>query len=112
MPIPKHEPNNKAKRTKKTRLTLADMPHNAESAAFVDMTSVAEAIDGFASIFSTWVSQERNGDNGASLYSAPSGYPVKIALDDSVTLFLEGDAVDSIADSLKRIADALTKQHA
>jgi hypothetical protein len=78
--------------------------------------SVADAINHFASIFSTYVTQARNGDNGASLYTEPSGYPVKVALvstadnesEGSLTLYVEGDAVESIADSLKRIADVMT----
>ena len=61
MTIPKHELSKKTKGKKKT---LADV---ADSSAFVDVTSIADAIDGFASIFSTYVTQARNGDNGSGL---------------------------------------------
>lgn len=71
-----------------------------------------EAIDRLRSVFSTWVGRELDGDNGQPLYSSPNGYPVRVTLvepdDITVSLFLEGNAVESIADSLKRIADALT----
>src|ERR1700690_3586732 len=76
--IPKHEPTKKTKRGKKTRLTLPDMPDS--SAAFVDVTSVAEAIDGLRSVISTWVTQERNGDNGSGLFSGLDTHPVRVRL--------------------------------
>jgi hypothetical protein len=83
-----------------------------------ESADVPSAIDRLASIFSTYVTNERDGENGSSLYSRPLGYPVRIAIvgadgedeqELSVALYLHGDAVDSIADSLKRIADAMTK---
>jgi hypothetical protein len=110
--IPKHEPSKKAKGTKKARLTDV-----ADHGAFVDMTPVAEAIDGIGHIFSTWVSRELEGDNAQPLFSQPTGYPVKVALTSldgeneayhSVEIELVGEAIHSIADSLKRIADAMT----
>ncbi len=79
-------------------------------AALTNSHPVADAINGLASVVSTYVTQARNGDNGHSLYTTPNGYPVKIAFEDdlqSLTLYLEGEAVESIADSLKRIADAM-----
>jgi hypothetical protein len=115
MSFPKHEASKKSKGSKKRQLTLADM--QAESSApFVDMSCVAEAIEGFGRIFSTWVTQEREGDNGSSLYTTPKGYPVKVALmspdgEDEAFHSLEiefgGPIAHSIADSLKRIADAM-----
>jgi hypothetical protein len=71
---------------------------------------VEEALDGLTNTISTYVTQARNGDNGASLYTDPSGYPVKIAFEDDDLMFgiyLHSDALDIIADSLKRIADAI-----
>jgi hypothetical protein len=113
-PIAKHEPSKTTKGKKNTRLTLAD---GADSSALVNVSSIADAIDGFASIFSTYVTQARNGDNGSGLYTTPTGYPVKAVLtsldgeDEAVhciELELAGSVAHSIADSLKRIADAMT----
>jgi hypothetical protein len=110
--IPKHEPSKKTKGMKKARLTEV-----ADHGAFVDVTPIAEAIDGFGHIFSTWVSRELAGDNAQPLYSQSTGYPVKVALTSldgdedayhSVEIELTGTAIHSIADSLKRIADAMT----
>lgn len=95
------------------------MDATAEYAAsdYRHSSCVAEAIDGFASIFSTFVTQARNGDNGSGLYSSPGSYPVKVVLSSmdgedealhSVELELAGPVAHSIADSLKRIADAMT----
>lgn len=120
--IPKHEPNKKTKGAKKTRLTVADMEGVADLAPFVDMTPVAEAIEGRRSVISTWVTQARDGDNGSSLYSSPSAYPVKVRLitDDGIdlldgivgTLEEQGDkqaaALERIATAFERIADSMT----
>jgi hypothetical protein len=109
--IPKHEPSKKSKGAKKTRLTLADMPH--VDSAFVDVTSVADALDGLTSVISTFVTNERDGANGASLYSSPDGYPVKVQLNDPVTLTLAAndydDTMERFVTALERIADSAAK---
>jgi len=109
--IPKHEPSKKTKgRKKSTEIAVAD------HGPFVDMSGVAEAIEGVGHIFSTWVSRELAGDNGQPLFSSPSGHPVRVALmsadgEDEALLSVEiefgGPVAHSIADSLKRIADAM-----
>ena len=133
--IPKHEPNKKAKATR-TRLTVAAQPDEdratkyrvADSQYGRHSSCLEEAIDRFASIFSTYVTDSRNGEqmtetaseleglahsvksyvvnavdgeNTLNLFTGPHDFPMR--------LVLEGDAVDSIAESLKRIADAMTK---
>jgi hypothetical protein len=113
MPIPKHEQDKKTKGTKKTRLALADMPHRDPGADYRDAHCVAEAIDGFASIFSTWVTQERNGDNGSSLYSSQNAYPVRVQVmagtdEEDCTVWIECEALDRMATAFERIADAMT----
>ena len=111
--IPKHEP---AKRKAK--------PQPQPTPDYRDSSSVAEAIDGFASIFSTYVTQARNGDNGSGLYSSPGAYPVKVEVrlitEDGIdlldgivgTLEEQGDkqaaALERIAAAFERIADAMT----
>jgi hypothetical protein len=110
--FPKHEPSKKGKGAKKKQLA-ADVPDHG---AVVDMTCVADAIEGFGRIFSTWVSRQLAGENGQPLYSSQPGYPVKVALTSlagdeeafhSVELELSGPVAHSIADSLKRIADPM-----
>jgi len=113
--IPKHEP---AKRKAK--------PQPQPTPDYRDSQSVAEAIDGFASIFSTYVTQARNGDNGSGLYSSLDGYPVKMRLvsEDDADLFdgivgtleEQGDkqaaVLERIAAAFERIADAMTAERA
>jgi hypothetical protein len=120
MTIPKHEPN-KPNKKGKGATKKAETHEVANSAAFVDMTSVADAIDGLRSVISTWVTQERNGDNGSSLYSSPGAYPVRVRLitDDDLDVFdgivgtleEQGDkqaaALERIATAFERIADAM-----
>jgi hypothetical protein len=71
---------------------------------------IEEALDDLRSVISTYVTQARDGENGSGLYSSPNAHPVRVAITDEVevSLFLEGPGIDSIADSLKRIADAMT----
>jgi hypothetical protein len=106
--IPKHEPS---KKTKGKRLTLADVPH--ADPAFVDVTSVADALDGLTNVISTYVTNEREGANGASLYTSPDGNPVKVALNDPVTITLAAndydDTMDRFVTALERIADSVAK---
>src|SRR3982750_2038808 len=82
---------------------------------------VEEALDGLKGVISTWVTQERNGDNGSSLYSSPNAYPVKVELVESplsealhyVAASLDphmeslATAVERIAVAFEGIADAM-----
>ena len=102
--IPKHEP---AKRKAKSQ------PQATPD--YRDSQSIAEAIDGFASIFSTYVTQARNGDNGSGLYSSPDSYPVKVVLDNDYPVKVtlsdndNDDAMDRFVTALERIADSVAK---
>jgi hypothetical protein len=109
--IPKHEPSKRTKGRKKVTETAV-----ADHGPFVDMSCVADAIEGFGRIFSTWVSRELAGANGQPVYTSEGGYPVKVALTSlagdeealhSVEIEFGGPVAHSIADSLKRIADAI-----
>ena|SRR5438876_12070022 len=116
MPYLKHNSGNTSKQApaKKTKETPAPIDRKADYAEsdYRHSRCVEEALDGLTGVISSAVTQARDGDFAQPLYSDPSGYPVKLTFDGeqelSVTLFLEGNAVDSIADSLKRIADALS----
>jgi hypothetical protein len=109
----------KSKTAKKQPATAARIDYAADYIESDDRHSrcVEEALDGLTSVISTYVTQARNGDNGAGLYSDPSGYPVKVALtfedEDGmgIGVYLHSEALDSIADSFKRIADAMTARH-
>ena len=89
-------------------------------------TCVEQALDGLKNVISTWVTQERNGDNGSSLYSSPTAHPVRVELVESplseavhyVAASLDphmeslATAVERIAVAFERIADAMTKKAA
>lgn len=108
--IPKHEAT---KRKPKTPTQPQPLPD------YRDSSSVAESIDRFASIFSTYVTQARNGDNGASMFTHPDGYPVKVALEQGeqgsnpIQLTLSendyDDTMNRFVTALERIADAVAK---
>ena len=76
---------------------------------------VAEAIDGLASIVSTYVTQARNGDNGHSLYTDPTGSPVKVEVEGNGPMkltFADDDVEDAMSrflSAFERIADSLAK---
>jgi hypothetical protein len=110
----KHKDGQPAKKRESRQKT---QPKTDLATDYRDAHCVAKAIDGFASIFSTWVSRELAGDNAQPLYSQSTGYPVKVTLSSldgedeafhSVELELTGSVAHSIADSLKRIADSMT----
>jgi hypothetical protein len=105
----------KPKKVKTVAANVTAPPVAAPTKAYWESADVPGAIDRLASIVSTYVTQARDGDNGSGLYTTPGGHPVRVYLegDDGcgpeLNLFLYGDAVESIADSLKRIADAMAK---
>ena len=63
------------------------------------MSGVEVAIADIAHSVKSYVVNAVDGDNSLNLFTGTHSYPVR--------LVLEGDAVDSIADSLKRIAEAM-----
>jgi len=110
---------NNGKRTKKREAEPAPTDYRAEYIEANDSHSrcVEEALDGLASVVSTYVTQARNGDNGSGLYSDPRGYPVKVQLssgsdEDDCTIWVECEALERIATAFERIADALTAKAA
>jgi hypothetical protein len=135
--IPKHEATKRKAKSVKTAPDPDESRYGpealAKNAAFEandyrtsdprHSSCVEESLDGLTSVISTWVTQERDGDNGASLYSTPSAYPVKVRLitDDNMDMFdgivgalgEQGDkqaaALERIATAFERIADAMTK---
>ena len=110
----------KTKKKREPKVAPAPIDRAAEYAESNDRHSrcVEEALDGLTSVISTYVTQARDGDNGSSLFTDPSGHPARVELsfeynDDGPTfgIHIPGEALDalnSIADSFKRIADAMT----
>jgi hypothetical protein len=117
LPIPKHEPNKKTKGAKKTRLTLADMPHVAEHAApvitlDVDMSGVEAELANLAHSVKSYLVNSYEGEHKLKIFTGPEGsgyHPVLIALErsDSLDEFIE--ASNRIATAFERIADAMSK---
>jgi hypothetical protein len=96
--IPKHE-TTKRKTKPQTQPTPVDPAAEYAASDYRHSSCIAEAIDGFASIFSTFVTQARDGDNGSSLYSSPGSYPVKVVLS---SLDGEDEAYHSVELDLRR----------
>ncbi len=102
--IPKHEPSKKTKGAKKTRLTLADMPPVADSAPFVDVDGIVEAMFRIAHSLKSYNVNACDGNNMLQVFTGPEGsgyHPVLLAF--------QGETSDRIATALERIADALAK---
>jgi len=98
--IPKHE-RAPRKITKKTPQPVAVVEHTVPAITLDVYTAGIE--DELAKIAHSLKSYNVNaceGNFSLNLFTGANGYPVRLEL--------EGDAVDSIADSLKRIADAMT----
>lgn len=107
------EVNANGKRSKKPKTAKSEDCRT--QAALADPNPVADAIDGLASIVSTYVTQARNGDNGHSLYTTPNGYPVKVDVESTTPVKLtladndEHDTMDRLVAAIERIADSLAK---
>jgi hypothetical protein len=96
--FPKHE--QKKPSGKKSPQPLPDADY---SPAIVDMTGVEAELATLARYVREYVGNATIGENSLALFtgSGDAYSPLR--------LVLEGDAVDSIADSLKRMADAMGK---
>jgi len=124
--IPKHEPSKKTKGTKKTRLTLDDMPHVANNAK-VEVTgpmgdyghhrSIQHDINHVAGMDGIEVSLDNlvsavarltHDDHtvGLTLCQNQYGSPVQLALTDT-----DGnvDVMDRLVTAMERIADSVAK---
>jgi hypothetical protein len=93
--IPKHE---RATRKGAKKPPTAVVDHNTPTVTVdVDMSGIEVALDKIAHSLKSYNVNACDGNFSLCLYT---GEPLRLSL--------EGDAVDSIADSLKRIADAMT----
>ena len=106
MSFPKHEPSKKTKDAKKTRLTLADMPHVADAAPVVDMTGVEVELARIAQSSKSYNYNACDGEMSFTigLHMGENQQPIRLAF--------ECEAVDRIADALSRIADAMAPKAA
>jgi hypothetical protein len=93
--FPKHKESRKSgkKRTQQPQPALM---------VDIDVAGIEVALAGIARSFSGYNHNARDGNNSLNLFTAEHSHPLR--------LVLEGDAVNSIADSLKRIADVVAKQ--
>lgn len=124
--IPKHEA--KAQKTKQPKPFDPEEARYGPDAVAKNVTAEAndyrlnvrnsscieEALDGLASIISTYVTNERDGENGSGLYSTKHAYPVKVAIDnDTLKLTLadndNDDTMDRLVTAFERIADSVAK---
>ncbi len=98
MGVIKHEPGEPRKPRKKPP-TLAQSPAPHDYRPYLDLSELAEPLEGIVRILGSYVHNATLGENGLNLFTGRNSYPVR--------LVLEGEAVDRIADALSRMADAL-----
>jgi hypothetical protein len=99
-------PKNERKQPKKPN-AKEPTPAAPGIALDVDMSGLSETAAQLEAIHRSLWSYNMNattGENSLNLFTGENSYPLR--------LVLEGDAVDSIADSLKRIADAMAARRA
>jgi hypothetical protein len=95
------------------------MPHIADSAPFVDMSGVAEALDDglgrIAGLFNTYVGLVARGEVGLELFTGKNAYPVRVELtggEATEALHCIGatlDHLEPIARTSERIATAFER---
>jgi hypothetical protein len=102
MPIPKHEPNKgprKGKKPPQPVQAVRDEPIRVCDVGYYGLSEVAQQLEGILKVLGAYHYDSTIGEHSLNLFTAKNTNPVRLKL--------EGEAVDSIADSLKRIADAL-----
>lgn len=104
--IPKHQATPR-KVTKKSpqpaavvQPTATGVDEPIQYAGYDGLSEVAAQLKGIMDVLGAYHYNSTVGENSLNLFTRTNGHPVRLSL--------EGDAVDSIADSLKRIADAMT----
>ena|ERR1700739_178250 len=98
--IPKHEARPKSA---KKQPQTAVVEHATPAIPLdVDLTGIEAVMEKIGNSLKSYNVNACDGNNSLNLFTGTHDNPVR--------LVLEGEAVDSIADSLKRIADAMTPQ--
>jgi hypothetical protein len=100
--IPKHEASRRNVSKKPTQTAVAE-PAVPGITLDVDMTGIEDVLGRLADAAHSYLHNNALGENSLCLFTGPG--PTYSPL----RLVLEGNAVDSIADSLKCIADATRK---
>ena len=99
--IPKHERAPRKGAKKPAQPTVVE--HAAPAITLdVDMSGVEAVLEKLGLFVEAYVANASTGENSLALFTG-SGEAYS-----PLRLVLEGDAMDSVADSLKRIADAMT----
>ncbi len=96
----KHNNGNKKPKPKETKHS-PPAPVDPDAVGYLGMCELAEPLRKIADAVRAYAHNATIGENSVALFTGGEGY-------NPVRLVLEGDAVESIAESLKRIADALT----
>lgn len=77
---------------------------NVDSMAYFGLSEIAEQLGHIHNSLRSYTVNATDGENFLNLFTGQHDFPMR--------LVLEGDAVDTIADSLKRIADTMTATRA
>jgi hypothetical protein len=78
----------------------ADGTMTVDSIGYSGLAEVAEQLDKIHDSLKSYTVNSSDGENSLNLFTGTHSFPVRLEL--------EGDAVETIAESLKRIADAMT----
>ena len=85
----------------RSRLHWHSHPPPHDYRPYLDLSELAEPLEGIVRILGSYVHNATLRENGLNLFTGRNSYPVR--------LVLEGEAVDRIADALSRMADALMR---
>jgi hypothetical protein len=77
-----------------------ELPRLVDSMAYGGLSEIAEQLDKIFRQLGAYCHEAAIGEHSLNLFTGTNSYPVKLSL--------EGEEIESIADSLKRIADAMS----
>jgi hypothetical protein len=101
--FPKHEATTRQRQDKQAaaETTTSIEVERIVDAGYSGLSELGQHLEGIYKELGAYFYNATLGEHSLSVFTAKNSHPLRLSL--------EGDAVDSIADSIKRIADAMEK---